>query len=401
MKDEHRTKEQLVKELVELRQRITELEASETERKRTEEALKESEERSRQAASSLREAVWLRDTQTLEILYVNPAYEKIWGRTCESFYENPTSFFDAVYPEDKEWVMKAIKDQYQGIFFDEEYRIVRPDGSIRWVWGRTFPIKNEAGEVYRVTALAEDITERKRAEEALRQYTVELETRNEELDAFAHTVAHDLKGPLAPLLAYAEMLEENHTSLSGQNRREHLHVIVQHGRKMSRIIDELLLLAEVRKIEVPLEPLDMASIVAEAQGRVAYLIEEHQAEIISPDTWPVALAYGPWVEQVWVNYLSNAIKYGGRPPRVELGATGQADGMVRFWVRDNGPGLTPEEQARLFTPFTQLAQVPVKGHGLGLSIVRRIVEKFGGQIGVESEVGQGSVFTFTLPGMAS
>ncbi len=401
MKDEHRTKEQLVKELVELRQRITELEASETERKRTEEALKESEERLRQVASSLREAVWLRDTQTLEILYVNPAYEKIWGRTCESFYENPTSFFDAVYPEDKEGVMKAIKDQYQGIFFDEEYRIVRPDGSIRWVWGRTFPIKNEAGEVYRVTALAEDITERKRAEEALRQYTVELETRNEELDAFAHTVAHDLKGPLAPLLAYAEMLEENHTSLPGQNLRKHLHVIVQHGRKMSRIIDELLLLAEVRKIEVPLEPLDMASIVAEAQGRVAYLIQEHQAEIISPDTWPVALGYGPWVEQVWVNYFSNAIKYGGQPPRVELGATEQADGMVRFWVRDNGPGLTPEEQARLFTPFTQLAQVPVKGHGLGLSIVRRIVEKFGGQVGVESEVGRGSVFTFTLPGMAS
>ena len=118
-------------------------------------------------------------------------------------------------------------------------------------------------------------------------------------------------------------------------------------------------------------------------------------------TWPVALAYGPWVEQVWVNYLSNAIKYGGRPPRVDLGATGQANGMVRFWVRDNGPGLTPEEQARLFTPFTQLAQVPVKGHGLGLSIVRRIVEKFRGQIGVESEEGRWSVFTFSLPGMAS
>ena len=144
----------------------------------------------------------------------------------------------------------------------------------------------------------------------------------------------------------------------------------------------------------------MASIVTEAQGRLAYLIEEHQAEIISPDTWPVALGYGPWVEEVWVNYLSNAIKYGGQPPRVELGATEQADGMVRFWVRDNGPGLAPREQARLFTPFTQLAQFRPKGHGLGLSIVRRIVEKLGGQVGVESEMGWGSVFTFTLLGMA-
>jgi two-component system sensor histidine kinase/response regulator len=101
---------------------------------------------------------------------------------------------------------------------------------------------------------------------------------------------------------------------------------------------------------------------------------------------------------VWANYISNAIKYGGRPPHIELGATAQDDGMVRFWVRDNGAGLTPEEQTRLFIPFTRLDQVQVKGHGLGLSIVRRIVGKLGGQVGVESQVGQGSVFSFTLPG---
>ena len=95
--------------------------------------------------------------------------------------------------------------------------------------------------------------------------------------------------------------------------------------------------------------------------------------------------------------MSNALKYGGQPPRVELGATEQEDGTVRFWVRDNGHGLTPEEQARLFTPFTRLDQVSAKGHGLGLSIVRRIVEKMGGQVGVESQVGQGSTFVFTLP----
>jgi two-component system sensor histidine kinase/response regulator len=152
-------------------------------------------------------------------------------------------------------------------------------------------------------------------------------------------------------------------------------------------------------MEAEMRPLDMASTVDEAQRRLTYMIEEHQAEIILPKSWPVALGYGPWVEEVWANYLSNAIQYGGRPPRVELGATVQADSQVCFWVRDNGPGLTPEEQARLFTPFTRLDQVRVKGHGLGLSIVQRIVEKLDGQVGVESQVGQGSVFTFTLPGM--
>ena len=180
---------------------------------------------------------------------------------------------------------------------------------------------------------------------------------------------------------------------------------------MGNIIDELLLLAGVRRTGVVTEPLDMAGIVAEARLRLAHLIRDTQADIIlqGASAWPVARGYGPWVEEVWVNYLGNALKYGGQPPRVELGADpfstppksrGKEEGLVRFWVRDNGQGITPEDQARLFTPFTRLDQARAKGHGLGLSIVRRIVEKLGGQVGVESDgvPGQGSTFFFTLPG---
>jgi signal transduction histidine kinase len=128
------------------------------------------------------------------------------------------------------------------------------------------------------------------------------------------------------------------------------------------------------------------------------LIEDHRAEIILPERWPVAVGYGPWVEEIWVNYLSNAIKYGGRPPQVEIGATIEKEGWVRYWVRDNGEGLSSAEQARLFTPFERLHQASVEGHGLGLSVVRRIMEKLGGRVGVESEEGEGSTFYFTLPG---
>jgi len=230
----------------------------------------------------------------------------------------------------------------------------------------------------------------------LRRLNAELQARNEELDAFDHTVAHDLRNPLALIMGFASVLERDYATTLDEEQQKCLRAIVRNGRKMNNIIDELLLLAGVRKMEVEMEPLDMANIVAEAQQRLAFLIEKHQAKIILPDTWPVALGYGPWVEEVWANYLSNAIKYGGRPPRVELGATTQPDGTVRFWVRDNGPGLTPEDQARLFTPYTRLDQIRAKGHGLGLSIARRIVEQLGGQVGVESEAGQGSVFTFTL-----
>jgi len=242
-----------------------------------------------------------------------------------------------------------------------------------------------------------EIIERKRAEEKLRQYAAEIEARNEELDAFAHTVAHDLREPLSLLILGIAVLLEDEPKTLNNDVRDRLNLISQAAHRMRNIISELLLLASVRKAEVAIEPLDMVDIMTEVQQRLVYMIEEHEAEIVLPKSWPVALGHGPWVAEVWTNYLSNAIKYGGQPPRIELGAMAEGDGMVRFWIRDNGPGLTPEEQARLFAPFTRLDQVRAKGHGLGLSIVRRIVEKLGGQVGVESKVGQGSTFSFTLP----
>jgi signal transduction histidine kinase len=236
-----------------------------------------------------------------------------------------------------------------------------------------------------------------RLEERVRERTAELQARNEELAAYDHTVAHDLKNPLALVIGYAELLADGYATIPGEELREYLHTIARSGYKMRSIIDELLLLAGLRDMEVAMKPLDMSSIVAETQGRLASMIDEYHAEIILPAVWPVAAGYGPWIEEVWVNYLSNAIKYGGRPPRLELGAQEQVDGLARFWVRDNGSGIPPEELPRLFSRFVRLDPERAKGHGLGLSIVRRIVEKLGGRVEVESIAGQGSTFTFSLP----
>jgi signal transduction histidine kinase len=250
-----------------------------------------------------------------------------------------------------------------------------------------------------------EIAERERAQEALRQQTLELEARNAELDAYAHTVAHDLKNPLGVLMGYAEVLSDDQLALEPEDHRMAATEIMRTAQKMNSIIHELLLLSEVRKAEVELEPLYMASIVSETLQRLTYVLEANRGQVVVPDesTWPLAMGYAAWVEEVWVNYISNALKYGGTPsaaPRVELGADTQVDGTVRFWVRDNGPGIAPEDQARLFTPFTRLDQARAGGHGLGLSIVRRIVEKLGGQVGVESQVGEGATFSFTLAGYA-
>jgi len=248
----------------------------------------------------------------------------------------------------------------------------------------------------------QEIADRMKAEAAMRKYTVELEARNAELDAFAHTVAHDLKNPVTSMAGYADVLRKNYAALPGAMQEEFLQVIARSARKMAAIIDELLLLSSVRGMkEIDIQPLEMGRIVAEARGRLLHLIEEHEGEISLPPDWPVALGYGPWVEAVWTNYISNALKYGGQPPKVELGAAVQEDGWIRFWVHDNGPGLSAEEQARLFTPFERLHQVRAEGHGLGLSIVQRIVKRLGGQVGVDSNgtPGEGSTFYFTLPAL--
>jgi two-component system sensor histidine kinase/response regulator len=232
----------------------------------------------------------------------------------------------------------------------------------------------------------------------LRNLQRSLQEQIAELDAFAHTVAHDLKNPLTAIIGYSDLLYNHVSELEPEKLETVGHGVHQAACRAVNIIEELLLLAGVRKRNVELMPLDMACVVGQAQERLKLMIAQYQGEIILPETWPVSLGYAPWIGEVWINYLSNGLKYSGKPPRLELGATPQADGMIRFWVKDNGPGLTPEAQATLFTEFTRLDEVRAKGHGLGLSIVRRIMDKLGGQVGVESEIGQGSVFYFTLPG---
>ena len=236
-----------------------------------------------------------------------------------------------------------------------------------------------------------ELTERQQAEAALR-------AQNAELDAFAHTVAHDLKSPLTALIGNGELLQLCVEDGSIDNLAEQAATMVRVGHKMARIIDELLLLASVRKHStVTRSVLDMDEILQEVDLRLAPLRQATQATVTLPERWPAALGYAPWLEEVWTNYLSNAMKYGGPAPQIVLGANESAHGFVHFWVRDSGPGISAEQQERLFTAFTRLHVSAAEGHGLGLSIVQRIVAKLGGEVGVCSEPGQGSTFFFTLP----
>jgi PAS domain S-box-containing protein len=261
------------------------------------------------------------------------------------------------------------------------------------------PLRNQAGHVVMALSTTHDITERKRTEQLIEQYANEVLARNEDLEAFSRTVAHDLKSPLSNIIGFVEWLQ-GRPDLPAAERQDYIDIIARNAVKMNGIIDELLLLAQVRKEHVELTPIDMTRLISEAQARLAFMIAESGVVMRVPDVWPTALGYGPWVEEVWVNYLSNAIKYGRIPPaapRLELGFEEQANGFIRFWVRDFGPGIPAEEQAHLFQAYGEHSKVRATGYGLGLSIVQMIVEKMGGQAGVNSTVGQGSTFHFTLP----
>lgn len=220
----------------------------------------------------------------------------------------------------------------------------------------------------------------------------------DELDAFAHTVAHDLKNPLATLNGRLDLTGIMLGKADEATTRHHLVEATKAAHRLNVIIDELLILAGVRRQTVVPVPLDMAACAAEAVDRLEALLQTNAAVVRLPDTWPAAYGHAPWIIEVWVNFISNAAKYGGTNPLISLGGRAGPDGTsARFWVQDNGLGLDTAAQAKMFVPFSRISSVRAKGHGLGLSIVRRIVEKLGGKVGVESQPGAGACFWFELP----
>ncbi len=338
-----------------------------------------------------------------DIEYVNPKFTEVTGYTAqEALGQNPSILkTEQTIPETHEqlWDTITAGKEWRGEFCNR-----KKNGEIYWEFASISPITDARGNITHYIAVKEDISERKHAEAELRRYTEELEASNAELDAFAHTVAHDLKNPLTVLIGFSMLMEKHIENMSPERLVETLQLMTRTGKKMTSIINELLLLANVRKKgDVDTGPLDMAAIVTEVLDRLEGMVMEYQADIILPDTWPTATGYAAWVEEVWVNYVSNALKYGGRPdeglaPRVELSwEEGPEPNTLRFYVCDNGPGLTEEESGQLFTQFTRLHKANTEGHGLGLSIVQRIVKKLGGTVGVTSHRGQGSCFYFTLP----
>lgn len=237
--------------------------------------------------------------------------------------------------------------------------------------------------------------------EEVRQHAAELEARNAELDAFSHTVAHDLKAPLQVLIAYANLLEHLLREYTSAEVVDIVQQMPRHAFKMSQIIDSLLLLAGLRDAEVPIAGVAMQPVVEGALMRFKDRIAERNIVVEVQPELPPAVGYGPWLEEVFANLIGNAIKYiGNDNPAPQIAIRGERLGsMARYEVVDNGLGIDQEHQRYLFKMFARFHKGESKGHGLGLSIVHRIIVKLNGVVGVESEPEEGSTFWFTLPAL--
>jgi signal transduction histidine kinase len=237
--------------------------------------------------------------------------------------------------------------------------------------------------------------QRNRAEEALRGYAATLETTNSELDAFNHTIAHDLKHPLAIINGYAHLLTDEDLTPEGQRMLSTIPKVVDN---MVEMIDGLLQLAKLRDSSKAGTAVDMNTALEKAMAR----FDDSRGWITVDGELPPALGHGPWMTEVFANLINNALKYTpeGRTPSVRVRGVRQGK-TVRYEVSDNGIGIKPEDQQRIFEMFTRITDedhhFAYKGLGIGLSIVRRVIQRQGGEVGVTSQPRQGSTFWFTLP----
>jgi len=478
-----------------------------TEQRENNRRLEESEARFRMLAENLEEMVWISDPESREILYLNPAYEDIWGRDQETLYEDPTTFLEAVHPDDRERVERAYATvPEEG--FDEEYRIFRPDGEVRWLSVRSEPVRGEGRE--RVVGIAEDVTERKERERALeeseRRYrtlvehfpngavglynedmeytavggqllgttgvdpedrignsvyeiypdevveTVEpylrgalegesgsfeieyhnrhlhadtlpvrnaddevfagmlvvqdvterqkyqrrLEESNERLEQFAYAASHDLQEPLRMVSSYLQLVESRYADELDEDGREFIEFAIDGADRMREMIEGLLQYSRVDTRGNPFESVDLDEVFSDVRQDLEVKVRETDADVTVGDL-PRVHGDASQLNQVFQNLFSNALEYSGdEPPRVHVDAERAGDRWI-VSVGDEGIGIDPADAERVFEVFQSLHGHEEAGTGIGLALVKRIVERHDGDIWVDSAPGEGATFSFTLP----
>ncbi len=376
-----------------------------TERRAAEQALRESEQRFKQLAENIEEVFWITSADARNVLYVSPAYERIWERKPESLYAKPTDWVEALHPEDHDRVVRAFYEKAPRGEFDEEYRIVGNGGRIRWVHSSGAVVRNAAGEVCRIAGVTRDVTERRCYEEDLKEAKQRADEANRTKSQFLAAMSHELRTPLHGVIGMIDLLGD--TGLDARQGR-FLEACRTSARSLLELINDVLDLSKVEAGKLVLDNHEFGpdQVVEDAVRLIAMRAQEKGLELVcSVDENVCRTVRGDStrLRQVLVNLLGNAVKFTPSGSVVASARLQSADGriaVVRFDVSDSGIGIPPNRLDHLFTPFTQVDASTTRrfgGSGLGLSICKTLIEAMGGCIGAQSQEGVGSSFWFTVP----
>jgi PAS domain S-box-containing protein len=374
-----------------------------TARKRAEEALRESEERFRLIAETITEVFWTADPDIRTMLYISPGYERVWGRSLASLQKNPRSFLESIHPQDRERVLADLSAQKTGQPFDHEYRIIQPDGTIRWVWDRGFPARDETGRVTRYVGVAQDISEQKRAEAELQKAKETAEAASRAKSEFLANMSHEIRTPMNGIIGMTELALD--TELTPE-QREYLVMVKDSADILLTLINDILDFSKIEAGKLGLDLIDfnlhdtlgntMKTLAPRASGKGLELVYQ------TPPRLPRDLVGDPGrLRQILVNLVGNAIKFTERGEvavHVETQSQTQDGVELHFAVTDTGIGIPREKQELVFAAFAQADASTTRkygGTGLGLAITSQLVKMMRGRLWVESEPGQGSTFHFT------
>ncbi|MDP8940406.1 MAG: PAS domain S-box protein [Actinomycetota bacterium] len=361
-----------------------------TERKRAEEKLMRSESSLRAAQRMAHLGDWEYGLDEDRGRWSDELY-RIFGFAPQEFVPAYRIFFDLVHPDDRRAVRREVFGALRGgRQSSRDYRIVRSDGEVRSGHTEYRVVRDGSGRPVSMAGTLQDITERKRMEEDPRRS-------NEELEQFAYIASHDLQEPLRMVSSYTQLLARRCKGQLDEDADEFIGYAVDGAERMQRLVNGLLTYSRVGTRGKEFSPTDLAIAVEAATANLRLAIEESGAPVTF-DTLPTVIGDRTQLTQLFQNLIGNAVKFrGAEPPEIHVGAERRNEEWV-ISVRDNGIGIDPRYADKVFVIFKRLhGWGEYEGTGLGLAICKRIVERHGGRMWVESAPGEGSTFYFTLP----